>query len=534
MTKDKFWFLNEHFDDFTFASLIDEKCHFKPNKAAPHIPKFKFPSKYKTSYECLKDYCFLGLKKKLGNFSKEYENRLKYELKIIKKKKLSDWFLIISDLVNHSEKKGHLIGPGRGSSSGSLICFSLGITKVDPIKHTLLFERFYNYKYEIMPDIYLDFPAGFYNKAIDYLKKKYGSKNVTKTISFGRINAEIAILKTGYTLGLSYDKLNKINRMFNRDANLRWEMENNKKLKKVIAKKPSLKTLFSIASQIQNGIHSTGRHAAKILIHNTPNLIPISIKNRFKEPICLYDKKTLNKLGFFTIDILGFGTLDIINKTVKLIRTKEKNFDIYKIPLDDNKTFKLLSLGNTNGVFQFESAGMRELIKKLKPSKFSDISVLLALYRPGPIQSGMPDEFIERKHGKKKIVYDHPLLRPILEETYGVLVYQEQVMKIAKAMGDFSPGDADYLRKALGKKTPEVMDKFKRQFLEGAKKKKVPVKIATIIFDQIVQFGAYSFNKSHVVAYGLISYQTAYLKANYPKEFTQATKFVKKINNKGM
>ena len=502
--------------------LIAERCNLKIETGKFHLPKFKQPAKFKDDAECLEQYCLEGLKKKMGRIGADYKKRLDYELGVIQRMGFASYFLIVMDFIEHAREVGNPVGPGRGSGAGSLVAFSLDITRVDPLVHGLLFERFLNPDRNTMPDLDIDFSGEGRAEVIEYVRNKYGENNVASIITYGTLKAKAAIKDVGRVMGIPLDEVSKLTKMFPKEQNatLYQIMNESDEVKKEL-KDSKIKKLFEIALKVEGLKRHVGVHAAGVVITSKPvvHYAPVSNRNTKNIVTTQYDGGMLDKLGLLKVDFLGLRTLAVIDMASKIIKKKKTDFDIYKIPLDDEKTFELLSSGNTAGIFQLESEGMKELIRGLKPSLFSDISALVALYRPGPIQSGMLVEFVERKHGRKKIVYDHHLLEPVLKDTYGTIVYQEQVMEIAKAMGGFKPGDADYLRKAMGKKNFEVMEKYKQQFIDGAKKRDVPHKIADKVFEQMLQFAAYGFNKSHSVAYALVAYQTAYLKANYPLEF---------------
>lgn len=501
--------------------IIAERCNLKIETGVFHLPKFKQPVKFKDDAECLEQYCIEGLKKKMGRIADDYKKRLDYELSVIKKMGFASYFLIVMDFIEHAREMGNPVGPGRGSGAGSLVAYALDITRVDPLKHGLLFERFLNPDRNTMPDLDIDFSGEGRSEVIEYVRNKYGENNVASIITYGTLKPRAAIKDVGRVMDIPLDDVSRITKMFkDPNATLYQIINENAEVKEEL-KDPKIKKLFEIAQKVEGLKRHVGVHAAGVVITSKPviHYSPVANRNTKNIVTTQYDGEMLTKLGLLKVDFLGLRTLAVIDMASKIIKKKKNDFDIYKILLDDQKTFELLSSGNTAGIFQLESEGMRELIRGLKPSLFSDISALVALYRPGPIQSGMLVEFVERKHGRKKIIYDHHILEPILKDTYGTIVYQEQVMEIAKSMGDFSPGDADYLRKAMSKKNFEVMEKYKQKFFEGAQKKDVPLKTADKVFDQMLQFAAYGFNKSHSVAYALIAYQTAYLKANYPMEF---------------
>lgn len=506
---------------------IASRCNFKFEKGKIYLPDFAVPDKYmqkanndksQAQFLYLKDLCEKGLTRKLGIIPEEYRRRLEYELETIKKMGFSSYFLIVMDFINYAHSKGIPVGPGRGSGAGCLVSYALDITKIDPIKHNLLFERFLNPGRKSMPDLDIDFSDSGREEVINYVREKYGRENVADIITYGTIMAKTALKDVGRVLGFPASEMNKLTKMIE-SATLEEALNNNPEIKRIYESDKRYKQLFDIAKKIEGLKRHTGVHAAGKVITEKPVYKYVPLAQREGVVTTQYDGETLTELGLLKIDFLGLRTLSVIANTVKLIKEKNKEFDIDKIPFDDQKTYELLSEGKTIGVFQLESEGMRKLVKNLKPNTFSDLSALVALYRPGPIEAGMIDSYVARKHGKEKITYDHPILEDVLKDTYGTIIYQEQVMEIAKRMGGFSPAEADDLRKAMGKKIPEEMEKAREKFIKGAQERGVNQRLASKIFDQMYKFAGYGFNKSHSVAYATIAYQTAYLKANYPLEF---------------
>lgn len=500
---------------------IAEKCNLKIDAGKFHLPRFDCPPGFKNEHEYLRKLCFDGLRSKGAAGSKEYVRRMEEELGIIRKMGFSSYFLIVMDFIKHARNNGYMVGPGRGSGAGSLVAFSLDITRVDPLKNGLLFERFLNPDRNTMPDLDIDFAVEGRNKVIEYVRRKYGEDNVANIITYGTIKAKSAVKDVGRVMGMEPAYVNEITKKFLGNASLYSVMNEVPEIAEKIKTDFEFRKLFEIARKIEGLRRHTGVHAAGVVITNNPVVehAPLSNQNRANITTTQYDGNMLTRLGLLKVDFLGLRTLDVIQGASKLIRRENESFDIDEIPMDDAKTFKLLCKGETTGVFQLESDGMKELIKAIMPSKYSDISALVALYRPGPIKSGMLDEFVARKNGKKKINYEHPILESVLKDTYGTIVYQEQVMAIAKEMAGFSPGDADYLRKAMSKKDTETMERFKEVFITGSVRNRIPASVAEKIFSNIIQFAGYGFNKSHSAAYALIAYQTAYLKANYPVEY---------------
>lgn len=534
MESDEFYFKSQQemiklFEEIPTAIsntvVIASQCNLKITKDKIYLPDFKVPQHYiekhknkeDAQFEFLRDLCYKGLESKFGKIPPDYIKRLEYELSVIKQMGFSSYFLIVMDFIKYARQNNIPVGPGRGSGAGVLVSYALDITSVDPLKHNLLFERFLNPSRKSMPDLDIDFSDKGREKVIEYVKNKYGEENVSHIITYSNILGRTAIKDVGRVLGFPASEMNKITKYIT--STLSESLNTNQELRKIRDKSEDHKKLFDIALKIEGLKRQTGIHAAGKLITDKPvyKYIPLAQRDGIKTT--QYDGEILTELGFLKIDFLGLRTLSVIDDTCNLIKQKNSEFDINKIPYDDPNTFKLLCEGKTTGVFQLESEGMKKLVKNLAPSVFSDIAALVALFRPGPIQAGMIDLFVNRKHGKEKIVYEHPLLEDILKDTYGTIVYQEQVMEIAKKLAGFSPGDADGLRKAMGKKIPEEMDKYKEQFIKGCEKNSISRKLATKIFDQMYKFAGYGFNKSHSVAYATIAYQTAYLKANYPLEF---------------
>jgi len=505
---------------------ITYRCNFILEKGKIHLPKFKIPKEYEEKYKnideaqnrYLRDLCIKGLEEKFGKIPEEYLKRLDYELDVIKTLGFSSYFLIVMDFINFARKAKIPVGPGRGSGAGSVVSYALNITKIDPLKHNLLFERFLNLGRKSMPDLDIDFSDRGREEVINYVIEKYGKENVANIVTYGTIMAKTAIKDVGRVLGMTASETNKITKLIGNNQTLSEALQN-PDLQKIKNLSPTHQQLFDVALKIEGLKRHTGIHAAGKVITEQPVYKYTPLAQREGIITTQYDGETLTELGLLKIDFLGLKTLSVIDDTAKLIRNIEPEFDIDKIPFDDPKTYKLLSEGRTIGVFQLESDGMQKLVKNLKPTTFSDISALVALYRPGPIEAGMIDLFINRKHGKENITYEHPLLEDILKNTYGTIIYQEQVMEIAKRFANFTPQEADDLRKAMGKKIPEEMEKLKERFIKGAEKNGITTKLATKIFEQMYKFAGYGFNKSHSVAYATLAYQTAYLKANYPLEF---------------
>lgn len=505
--------------------LIAEKCNLELDFEKTYLPHYK-PPPGKTRDDYLRELVEEGLKNRYGQGSKVIQERVEHELEIIKHSGFTSYFLIAWDFIHYAKQNKIPVGPGRGSAAGSVVSFALGITNIDPLKYDLIFERFLNPERITLPDIDIDFCYERRNEVIDYVVKKYGKDNVAQIITFGTMMAKAAIRDVARALDFTYGEADKIAKLIPTELNITLEQ--------ALSQEPELQNLYKADARIANLIDTAkilegltrhaSTHAAGVVISEDPltNHIPL-FKTSDDQITTGYPMGSLEKIGLLKMDFLGLKTLTVIDETVKIIqRTKELNIDITKIPLEDKKAYELLSRAESMGIFQLESSGMRELLKKLSPSRFEDIIALLALYRPGPIGSGMVDDFIKRKQGKVAIKYDHKKLEPILKDTYGIIVYQEQVMRIVSNLAGFSLSQADSLRRAMGKKTPEIMDELRHSFIKGTLKGGIDKKVADRIFKLIEHFAGYGFNKSHSAAYALISYRTAYLKANYPIEFMTA------------
>ncbi|MEN8730056.1 MAG: DNA polymerase III subunit alpha [Desulfuromonadales bacterium] len=457
-----------------------------------------------------------------------YKTRLEQELKIINQMGFPDYFLIVADFINWAKNHGIPVGPGRGSAAGSLVAYALRITDIDPKPYHLLFERFLNPERVSMPDIDVDFCINGREDVINYVRDKYGKDNVAQIITFGSMLARAVIRDVGRGMGMPYGEVDMIAKLIpnptGKKVTLRDAQKQEPRLSELIDKDARVKKLFKVALSLEGLTRHASTHAAGVVVTPEPltNYLPLYVDPKSQGQVTQFDMGYVEKIGLVKFDFLGLKTLTVIDKTVKLIRVKNPEFDLGLIPQDDEESFQLLSRGETTGVFQLESSGMKEYLIKLKPSRFEDLIAMVALYRPGPLGSGMVDSFIKRKHGVEEFGYDFPQLEPILKDTYGVIVYQEQVMQIAQILGNYSLGAADLLRRAMGKKKPEEMAKQKKIFLEGAKQNKLETKKAEAVFDQMEKFAEYGFNKSHSAAYAYIAYQTAYLKAHSPVEFMAA------------
>ena len=504
--------------EFEFGKL------FFPNFSVPkeHTPESYFEKLCKDGFEDLKSQALVP-----ENQYPEYENRLKEEVDLIKKMGFVGYFLVVSDFILWAKKNKIPVGPGRGSVAGSLVAWTMKISNVDPLKYNLLFERFLNPERISMPDIDIDFCIERREEVINYVKEKYGHDCVCQIITFGTMMAKGVIKDVARTLGFPFQDANAITELIpdQPKITLKEAMEQEPRLKEMVENNPEVNNLMNLCLKLEGLTRHASKHAAGVVISPKPlnTMLPLYIPSKTTELVTQYAMTELESIGFLKMDFLGLKNLTVIDRAIKAIK---KNYDINinldKIDMQDQKTFTTLQSGKTNGIFQFESEGIKEVMRKLQPDKFEDLIAVNALYRPGPLGSGMVDDFIDRRHGKKKTTYIFKELEPILKETYGVIVYQEQVMKIASTIAGYSLGEADILRKAMGKKKAEIMAKQKTLFIAGAQKKSFDTKKSEELFDLMAYFAGYGFNKSHSTAYALIAYHTAYLKTHYPKEFMAA------------
>jgi DNA polymerase-3 subunit alpha len=505
---------------------IAERCNLDLVFSKNRFPDFKLPPSFTTSNSYLKKLCYDGLRVYFPEGGTAIEDRLQHELKVIEAAGYASYFLIVWDLVHYAREKGISVGPGRGSAGGSLVAYLLGITEINPLQHGLLFERFLNSGRLKPPDIDTDFEYERRGEVIDYLRMKYGDDRVAQIITFGTMAARAAIRDVGRALNMPYAEADKIAKLIPNELNitLSQAMQKEPELKNLAGSDVRVARLLTLARRLEGFVRHASTHAAGVVISQEPlaNLTPL-FKATDSEVTTQYDMDSLADIGLLKLDILGLRTLTIINDTLSLLKkTQGKELSLKQIPFDDKKTFQLLSKAETLGVFQLESSGMQNLLKRLSITKFDDIIATIALHRPGPIGGGMIDEFISGKKGESPLRYDHPALKPILKDTHGVILYQEQIMNIVSKLAGFTLEQSDILQQAIGKKIPQVMDEQRQVFVAGAVKNKVEEKIAEKVFDLISRFAGYGFNKAHATAYALIAYQTAYLKANYTIEFMAA------------
>ncbi|MCG6923110.1 MAG: DNA polymerase III subunit alpha [Acidobacteria bacterium] len=454
----------------------------------------------------------------------DYEARLEKEIGVIRRVGFSGYFLIVWDFIRYAREQGIPVGPGRGSAAGSLVAWSLRITDIDPIENDLIFERFLNEERISPPDIDIDFCEARRGEVIEYVTRKYGRENVAQIITFGTMKAKAVVRDVGRVMDLSYAEVDKIAKMIPFDLKMTLEraLMESPPLKEAYDKEPQVKELIDISKRLEGTTRHASTHAAGVVIAPQPltDLVPL-FKSNTGDVTTQFDMKGCERVGLLKMDFLGLRTLTLIDNCVKMVEAQLGiHVDPEKIPLDDAETFELFTAGKTSGLFQFESDGMRDILQRFKPDRLEHLTALNALYRPGPMQ--MIDDFIRRRHGQTRVTYEHPSMEPILKETYGVMVYQEQVMKIASALAGFTLGEADILRKAMGKKKVEVMATQMEKFLAGSTKNGVPERKARRVWSLMEQFAGYGFNKSHSAAYAWLAYQTAYLKTNYPAYFMAA------------
>lgn len=514
------------------TGLIADSCEFSFEEGKLFFPNFPVPEQH-TSESYFKELCVNGLKDLVmrGCVAEQdfasYQDRMEWELELIIKMGFTTYFLVVSDFIQWAKRQGIAVGPGRGSVAGALVAWALGITNIDPIKYNLLFERFLNPERVSMPDIDIDFCIDRREEVINYVKDKYGHDCVCQIITFGTMMAKGVIKDVARTLGFPFKDANAITDLIpdQLKITIHEALEQEPALKQMMQSNHEVKNLIELCLKLEGLTRHASKHAAGVVISPQPlrDMLPLYIPAKTTDLVAQYAMTELESVGFLKMDFLGLKNLTLIEQVLAAIRENHNvNINLDTLSLDDLNTFKLLCAGNTDGVFQFESDGIKDVLRKLQPNRFEDLIAVNALYRPGPLGSGMVDDFIDRRHGHKKTTYAFPELEPILSETYGVIVYQEQVMKIASVIGGYTLGGADILRRAMGKKKADVMAEQKELFCQGAIKSGFDRKKSEELFDLMAYFAGYGFNKSHSAAYALIAYHTAYLKANYPLEFMAA------------
>src|SRR5215471_3360708 len=531
--------MRQVFRDFpeaiTNTLYVGERCDLDLEFGSSKYPEYPAPAG-KTREEYLRELCYEGLRARYSERAtpdSELTRRLEYELGILEKTGFVSYLLIVWDFIHFAKEKGIPVGPGRGSAAGSIVAYVLGITDIDPVQFGLIFERFLNPDRVSPPDIDVDFCEARRGEVLEYVRQKYGERRVAQIITFGKLKAKSVVRDVGRVLGWSYRDADRIAKMIPNELNITLDgaVGKNAELKRAIATEPATRQLFEHAKVLEGLSRNAGVHAAGVVIadRDLSDYIPLCHDVKGNDVISQYAMGPLNDLGLLKMDFLGLKTLTVIEDTLTLIRKREPAFSLRNIPLNDPAAFALYNRGETIGLFQMESGGMTNLSKQFDVKKLDDIIALIALYRPGPME--LIPEYVKAKKGITPIKYLHPLLEPICADTYGIMIYQEQVMAAASKLAGYSLAQADLLRRAMGKKDKKTMAKERSNFIEGcARTNKIPEKKANAIFDLLEKFAGYGFNKSHSAAYGMISYQTAYLKAHYPVEF-MAGLLSNEINN---
>ena len=516
------------------TQIIADRCNYDFEFGNTKLPHFEVPGG-RDHFEWFKEQCYAGMHRNYGeNPPKEYFDRLNYELDVINKMGYVDYFLIVHDFIRYAKSKGIPVGPGRGSGAGSIAAYCIGITGIDPMKYNLLFERFLNPERVSMPDFDVDFCYERRGEVIDYVIEKYGADHVAQIVTFGTLAARAAIRDVGRAMGIPYNVVDNVSKQVPRELNIT--------IQKALKKSPEFRALYESSDEIKNLIDTsmkvegmprhTSTHAAGVVITRDPvaSYVPLALNDN--SPVTQYTMTTLEELGLLKMDFLGLRTLTVINDAVRMIRQKDKSFDINKIDITDKATYEMMASGQTEGVFQFESAGMKSVLVGLKPVDIEDLIAVISLYRPGPMDS--INTYIENRHHPEKTVYKTEKLRDILDVTYGCMIYQEQVMQIFRSLAGYTYGRADIVRRAMSKKKHDVMEKERKNFIygmvredgtvecDGCVKRGIPAEVANDIFDDMSSFASYAFNKSHATAYAYVAYQTAYLKCHYPCEFMAA------------
>ncbi len=528
---DDFYLKNEKemlelFPDYPEAvantALIADKCNLEFEFHKTKLPHFDVPDG-QDHFEYFKNKCYCGLYEKIGkNPEQQYTQRLDYELSVIKNMGYVDYFLIVADFINYAKSNSIPVGPGRGSGAGSLAAYCMGITGIDPIKYNLIFERFLNPERVSMPDIDVDFCYERREEVIDYVIRKYGSDHVAQIVTFGTMAARAAIRDVGRVLGIAYNTVDAVSKQIPRELDITIDkaLKKNSELKHLYDTDEKIKELIDLARAVEGMPRHASTHAAGVVITDKPVSEYVPLAKNDDSVVTQYTMTAIEELGLLKMDFLGLRTLTVIDDCVKAVKEKNPDFSIETVPLDDKKTFELFQNGDTYGVFQCESAGLRRVLSRLKPENLEDIIAVISLYRPGPMDS--IDTYISNRHNPQSVKYKTEKLKPILEVTNGCMVYQEQVMEIFRSLAGYSLGRADIVRRAMSKKKHDVMEKERTAFVNGCKQNAITEQVANSIFDDMTSFASYAFNKSHSAAYALVAYQTAYLKCHYPAEFMAA------------
>ncbi|MCQ8211612.1 DNA polymerase III subunit alpha [Cetobacterium somerae] len=514
---------DEFIDAVNTTEEIAEKCNLNLEFGELKFPKYQIPNCVKTPGEFLRKIVYQGLAQRYpSGLSEELLKRVEYELEVILKMGYEEYFIVVWDFIAYAKGQNIPIGPGRGSAAGSLVAYALKITDLDPLKYNLIFERFLNPERISMPDIDIDICQERRGEVIDYVTQKYGSDKVAQIITFGRMKARAALRDVGRVLDVSLVKVDKIAKLIPPFSTLGEALKENPEIRDLYTEDSEVRNLINLSQRLENKVRHASIHAAGVVITKDPliEIVPLYSDNKDHTISTQYQMKELEELGLLKMDFLGLRNLTNLQRTIDYIKeSKNKKIKLEDISLNEKKVYEMLSTGDSLGVFQLESLGIRKILVQLKPNRFEDIIALLALYRPGPLGSGMVENFINCKNGIEEIKYPHPTLEKVLKETYGVILYQEQVMKIANIMANYSLGEADLLRRAMGKKQASIMDENREKFVERAIKNGYLKEKAEEIFDLIDKFAGYGFNKSHSAAYALIAYWTAYFKCFYPEEY---------------
>lgn len=504
---------------------IADKCNLIIPMGKSILPHFPLPPN-QTAESYLNLTAMEGMKKRYKVLTKEIDDRFEFEMDIINKMGFAAYFLIVWDYINHARLKGIQVGPGRGSAAGSIVAYALGITDIDPLPYNLLFERFLNPERISMPDVDTDFCIDRRGEVIQYVSEKYGAKQVSQIVTLGTLGAKQVIRDVSKVMGATVSESERLSKMIPKGPSVKLKdaLEEGQDLRKEVDNNPKTKEIIDLAIKLEGISRHSSIHAAGVVISKDPldTIVPLE-RNKEGGFVAQYQMSDIEKIGLLKMDFLGLRNLTMISNALDIIeRSRGFRLDLDAVTFDDPKTYELLSSGNTVGVFQLESQGMQKLVSELQPNCFEEIIALIALYRPGPLGSGMVQDFVERKHGRQKIDYPHPSIEVILKDTYGLIVYQEQIMQISQIIAGYSLGQADLLRRAMGKKKLEEMMEQRATFLEGSQKKGINQDLANSLFDTMEKFAEYGFNKSHSAAYAVITYRTAYLKANYPVEYMAA------------
>ena len=508
------------------TAKIAERCNVELSFGHLLLPEFPIPNGL-SAEEYLRKLCLEGMPERYPEPTQQVLDRLEYELGIINKMGYDCYFLIVWDFISYSRRNDIPVGPGRGSAAGSIVAYLLGITNIDPLKYDLLFERFLNPERVSMPDIDTDFCYEKRQQVLDYIINRYGQEKVAQIITFGTLQARAAVRDVGRALEMPYSMVDNVAKLIPRDLGITLEraLEASNELRSLYENDENIKRLIDLAQSVEGMPRNSGTHAAGVVIapDDLKKYVPLQLSNE-NFITTEYDKDKIESLGLLKMDLLGLRTLTVIGDAIKFIyETTGDKLDLDKIPLDDEETCSMLRNGDTQGVFQLESGGMTKLVIDLGPESFEDLIPLVALYRPGPLGTGMVEDFIAGRHGEKTAEMLHPLLEPVLKDTFGVILYQEQVMQITSVLAGFSLGQADILRRAMGKKKAKELDSMREAFIDGAKQKHgISPQLSSEIFALLQHFAGYGFNKSHSAAYALVAYQTAYLKAHWPAEFMAA------------